>query len=460
MKGYKDYIKTNSNFIPEVPLNWKKLRVKNLVDKNTYYPVGDGDHGSIKPEMYLEEGVPYIRVQNLSWHGDLLLDNVVYISDEVQKANSKSILRPGDILIAKTGATIGKLGLVPKELKEANTTSSVGKLTIDLSRFHPKYILYSFQAKHFNDQIWIQASQKSAQPGFNIDDLIEFEIATPVLEEQTKIAAFLDYKTSLIDETIEKKKRLIELLKEKRQAVINEAVTKGLNPIAPMKDSGVEWLGEIPEHWELSYFKHYLSLKGRLGWKGLKAEEYVENSGYGFLSTPDIKNDDIDYYSINNITEERYLESPEIMLQKGDVLLVKDGSTLGITNIVKELPIKTTVNSSIGVLRVFDEGELLSNYLLIYLRSNLMQSIINQLKAGQGVPHLFQKDIKNFILIVPPIIEQNIIVEKIIKSDEEIKLLISSIELAIEKLQTYRQSLISEAVTGKIDVRDWERTKN
>ena len=109
IKSFQSYKNTSSRFIPRIPTHWKKLRVKNLVDNSLYYPVGDGDHGSIKPEMYQEDGVPYIRVQNLSWHGKLNLKKVVYISKEVQIANKKSILKPGDILIAKTGATIGKL---------------------------------------------------------------------------------------------------------------------------------------------------------------------------------------------------------------------------------------------------------------------------------------------------------------------------------------------------------------
>ena len=458
MKGYKNYFKTNSNFIPEVPLNWKKLRVKNLVDKNTYYPVGDGDHGSIKPEMYLEEGVPYIRVQNLSWHGDLLLENVVYISDEVQKANSKSILRPGDILIAKTGATIGKLGLIPNELKEANTTSSVGKLTIDLSRFHPKYILYSFQAKHFNDQIWIQASQKSAQPGFNIDDLIEFEIATPELEEQTKIAAFLDYKTNLIDATIEKKKRLIELLKEKRQAVINEAVTKGLNPNAPMKDSGVEWLGEIPEHWKVTRLKQIAEAFGRIGYRGYTTEDIVgEDEGAITISPSNMKGNYMTFESCTYISWDKYEESPEIKIYNDDILMVKTGSTYGKVGIVKDLFKKATINPQLLVLK---NVKVNPDYLYNLLRTNYMQYQVETNVIGSTIPTISQTKILNFSLPLPPNHEIEEIMNYIQNQMNIIDKTIKMIETQIKKVQSYRQSIISEAVTGKIDVREWQIDNN
>jgi type I restriction enzyme S subunit len=455
IKQYKKYMPINSVVFKEAPINWTRFRVKDIVDRSTYYPVGDGDHGSIKPEMYQEFGVPYIRVQNLTWHGELLTDGIVCISESVQLANKKSILYPGDILIAKTGATIGKLALIPEHIKEANTTSSVGKLTVDKKRFHPKYILYCFQSRALQDQIWLEASQKSAQPGFNIDDLIVFEFLAPDLDGQTKVVEYLDHQTAIIDEVIKQKEKLIELLKEKRQAVINEAVTKGLNPKAKMKDSGIEWLGEVPEEWALVPLKHLATLKGRLGWKGLKADEYVE-SGFGFLATPDIKNDEIDFNSINYIPEERFLESPEIILEKNDVLLVKDGSTLGIVNIIKSLPIPSTVNSSIGILRVVDNSLLHPEYLLWLLKSDYLQTVINRLKAGQGVPHLFQKDIKNFMILLPSLSEQLNIVAHIEFIKKSINAIIDNSQLNIEKLKEYRQSIISEAVTGKIDVSDWQ----
>ncbi|AQX10939.1 MULTISPECIES: restriction endonuclease subunit S [Elizabethkingia] len=430
---------------------FKRFRVRNLVDDSIYYPIGDGDHGSIKPEMYQEDGIPYIRVQNLNWNGQISLKGMVFISDDVNNANAKSILKPNDILIAKTGATIGKLGLITDEIGIANTTSSVGKVTVDSSRFSSKYILYCFQTKNFNDQLWLEASQKSAQPGFNIDDLVDFEVFAPEkLEDQISIAEYLDKKTTEIDTIIAKKEQFLESLEEKKKAVINEAVTKGLNPNTTMKDSGIDWIGKIPEHWEVSKLKYFVSIRGRLGWKGLKAEEYVE-SGYGFLSTPDIKNKEIDFNTIKFITEERYYESPEIMLEYNDILLVKDGSTLGIVNIIKDLPFPTTVNSSIGVLRITDNN-LSPNFLFYLLKSNWIQKTIEFLKQGQGVPHLFQKDIKEFDLLVPPIKEQDSIIEYISIRTSKIELIIDKVSSQIEKLKEYRQSLISEAVTGKLNI--------
>ena len=142
------------------------------------------------------------------------------------------------------------------------------------------------------------------------DEMKNIKAGFPPLQEQTAIANFLDEKTAKIDQTIAQKEKLIELLKERKQIIIQKAVTKGLNPNVKMKPSGIDWIGDIPEHWECIKFKYVIRTKARLGWKGLKAHEYVENSGYGFLSTPNIKGSEIDFSKAYFITQFRYEESP------------------------------------------------------------------------------------------------------------------------------------------------------
>ena len=218
-----------------------------------------------------------------------------------------------------------------------------------------------------------------------------------------------------------------------------------------MKDSGIEWLGAIPKHWGISKLGYLASVKARLGWKGLTASEYVDD-GYIFLSTPNIKNTNcIDFENVNYITAERYFESPEIMLQDNDVLLVKDGSTLGIVNVVHNLPTPTTVNSSIAVIRI--ERKLDSDFLFRWISCLYIQSVIQCMKGGQGVPHLFQADIKKFNVCFPHLTEQRKIVQHLNKKTAEIDLQKAKVQEAIERLKEYRTALITNAVTGKIDVR-------
>ncbi len=186
-------------WITKIPEEWSVLRVKNLVDNNKYYQIGDGDHGQIKTHHYRDKGIPYIRVQNIGKNSKLDKGGLVYLSKETHDNNDKSKLFPGDILIAKTGATVGKVCLLDSEFSEYNTTSSVGKITIDKKKFFSKFFYYYFQSKIFQEFVWMTSIQKSAQPGFNIDDLKEFPVIIPTFEEQKKITHYLDYKISLLD---------------------------------------------------------------------------------------------------------------------------------------------------------------------------------------------------------------------------------------------------------------------
>jgi type I restriction enzyme S subunit len=210
------------------------------------------------------------------------------------------------------------------------------------------------------------------------------------------------------------------------------------------KETGVEWLGEVPESWHLSKLGFETWVRARLGWKGLKAEEYVEE-GFAFLSTPNIKGRTIDFAEVNFISQERYDESPEIKLSEGDVLLVKDGSTLGIANVIRSLPRPATVNSSIAVITPFKNLD--SVFLYYLLCGTGMQQLIQQKKGGMGVPHLFQSDIAKFPIPFPGATEQVAIASFLDRETAKIDALIAEQQRLIELLQEKRQTVISHAVT-------------
>jgi type I restriction enzyme S subunit len=215
------------------------------------------------------------------------------------------------------------------------------------------------------------------------------------------------------------------------------------------KDSGLEWLGEIPENWELKRVKTIGVVNGRVGWKALKASEYVDKSDYFFLATPNIKNNEIDFVNVNYLTKERYDESPEIMLEIDDILLTKDGSTLGTVNIVKYLPSKGTVNSSIAVLRF--NKHFFNKFVFYQIKSDYLQNVISLKKDGAGVPHLFQKDINNFAIISPPIKTQTAIAEYLDEKTAQIDKKIELLRAKKEKYRELRKMIVNEAVTKGID---------
>jgi type I restriction enzyme S subunit len=456
MKQYEKYKPIRSSVFNEAPVFWNKYRVKDTVDRNTYYPVGDGDHGSIKPEMYQEEGIPYIRVQNLTWHGEILTDGIVCISEEVQLLNKKSNLYPGDILIAKTGATIGKLGLIPEYIKEANTTSSVGKLTVDKTRFNPKYILYCFQSRALQDQIWLEASQKSAQPGFNIDDLIVFEFLAPDLNGQSEIVLFLDHQTAIIDQLIQQKEKLIELLKEKRQAVINEAVTKGLNPNAKMKDSGIEWLGEMPAGWKLKRLRYLGKCQNGVS----QGSEYF-GSGDPFVSYGDVYKNITLPREVAGLAKSTESDKEAYSVLEGDVFFTRTSET--IEEIAFASTCLETITNAVfaGFLIRFRpiSNVIDKNFSKYYFRSHIPRIFFVKEMNLVTRASLSQELLKNLPVLLPSLHEQREIASFLDGKIAQFNNLILELNNVILKLKEYRQSIISEAVTGKIDVREWQPNK-
>ena len=455
MKPYEKYKESGVEWIGEIPEHWNNLRIKYLVNGGDTLFI---DGNWIESDIITEDGIRYLTSGNIG-PGFYKEQGNGFVSEDTFISNNFTEVFPGDLLISRLNEPIGRACIIP-DLGNRIVTCVDNVILRPKTTIDKRYLMFLMNSKEYSN-VTSLISRGATMKRISRSLLGQIKIPIPPKAEQTSIAKYLDHQTAIIDELIEKKTKQIALLKEKRQAIINETVTKGLDPTAKMKDSGIDggdhrWLGEIPESWETTPLKHLATLKGRLGWKGLKADEYVPE-GFGFLSTPDIKGDKIDFNSINYITEERYLESPEIMLEVGDVLLVKDGSTLGITNIIKELPIPSTVNSSIAVIRINDTEKLLPEYLLALLSSNALQTVVNKLKAGQGVPHLFQKDIKNFLILIPALGEQKKIVEHIEGLKEKVSTIIRKSESQIEKLKEYRQSLISEAVTGKIDVRGWQK---
>lgn len=447
---YSNYKSSGVEWIGEIPNHWKTQKVKHLVDRTKYYQIGDGDHGSIKPEMYLEEGIPYIRVQNLTWDGRIDTDGLVFISNEVHTKNLKSRIIEGDILIAKTGATIGKLGLIDNNVGESNTTSSVGKVTIDRNKHSNKFYLYNFQSNYFQKKLWLIGIQKSAQPGFNIDDLVDFDVVVPPLPEQEQIVKYLDEKTSQIDILISITEKKIELLKQKRTSLINEVVTKGLNRDVEMKDSGVEWIGEIPKHWRMNKVKRNTYVKGRIGWKGLRSEDFIDEGPFLITGTDFNKDGTINYENIYHVSQERYDEDIFIQLQDEDVLITKDG-TIGKVVYVDKLNGFTCLNSGIFVTRPLN-GEYISRFFFNLLRSNVFSVFIDYNSGGSTIQHLYQNVFDNFNFPIPPISEQKQIIKYLDAKNAEIDNLVSIEKRRIDTLKEYRKSLISEVVTGKIKV--------
>lgn len=211
-------------WIGKIPVGWELSRIKYLTDNHHPYPIGDGDHGMIKADDYLTEGIPYIRVLNLTWGSGLNLDNLVFISKEMNSLIKNSELKPNDILIAKTGATIGKTAIVPDSLPVSNTTSHVGKIT--LSNAHDaKYFYYVMTSSIVQKQIQDISAMQSTRPELGIDGLKNLILTVPPFDIQQHIASFLDDHCAKIDKVLHEKGKQLSVIKQHKQSLIYEYVT-------------------------------------------------------------------------------------------------------------------------------------------------------------------------------------------------------------------------------------------
>lgn len=323
-----------------------------------------------------------------------------------------------------------------------------------LGNNEPNYFRYLLKCTPYIDSLKLLVT--GIREGQNIDTgkFKDSFLICPLPDEQTAIARFLDYKAEQIDRFIRKKKQLIKLLNEQKAAIINHAVTKGINPDAPMKDSGIEWLGEIPAHWEVRTLKSQCNIFGRIGFRGYKTTDLV-NKGEGAItiSPSNMKEYFMQFDSCSYLSWEKYEESPEIKVKNGNILFVKTGSSYGKATLVEGLKEKATINPQLIVIK-----DILCNpaFLLYQINSSNVKTQVELTVVGGTIPTIAQSKIGRYKILITSEIEQGEIVEYVNRETKSINLAIGAIEKEITLAEEYRTALIAEAVTGKIDVREYK----
>lgn len=439
-KSYQIYIDSGIKWIGLIPKHWKVTKYKRLFN----FINGNGF-----PERFQgknEGEFPFYKVSDINFRGKMITSAINYVSLDDLKENKWNIVKPNSILTAKIGEALKKNH---RKINQKNCLIDNNMMALSLNKGSLDYYYYFLSIV---DMDWY--SNPGTVPSINMRNLREDNLLIPSLEEQDQIAKFLNIKVSQIDDLIVDKEKLIELLEEKRQAIITEAVTKGLNPNVKMKDSGVDWIGEIPEHWNKNKIKYTSYVKGRIGWQGLRSDEFIDE-GPHLVTGTDFINGLINWKTCYHISEERYNEAPAIQLKENDLLITKDG-TIGKVAIVKGKPERAILNSGIFVTRPLN-ASYLTEYMYWLLTSEMFKKYIKYMETGSTIKHLYQETFVNFIFPLPDISEQKRIVEFLNVKVREVDSILQEISFQIEKLKDYRQSLIYEAVTGKIDVRDYKK---
>lgn len=438
-KAYPEYKASGSFWFDKIPSDWQVILLKRVVSA-----IKDGTHGTY-PRV--SEGVPFLSAKNVFGNGIYISESESQISlEHHNEIVQNGFPTKGDLLITCVG-TVGR-AFVYDRTRPLAFQRSVAFVRFDKSAF-PQYYKYYVESKPYQSQLK-SLVKASAQGGVYMGDLVATESLLPPYIEQQTIANFLDHETAKIDTLITKQEKLIGLLKEKRQAVISHAVTKGLNPNAPMRDSGVKWLGEVPEHWKrksLNYLiAHTVDNRGRtppvIG-QGIPMVEVSQVAGNG-------------YYTSNNytkfITKESYKQFVRSDVKENDILFVTVGATFGKTCLVPASPDFFIAQNVVGFRCASDVN---AKYLMLVLSSNIFKEAIGATNKSSTIDNVKVSDLVRTRMVVPPLEEQIEISNHILKMAEQFDALVLKAEDMIELSKERKTALISAAVTGKIDVRDF-----
>ena len=444
MKRYPEYKESGVEWIGEIPAHWESKRLGYV---STIFKGGTPKRNV---DRYFQGDLPWARpVDITALQGALYIhDTEIHISEEALENSAARRLPPGTVLLTSR-ATIGETAIttVPMATNQGFSNFVCNEQLLNI------YLLYYLQAI---TDLLISLGSGSTYLEVTKGTLVGVRIPLPPLSEQTQIANFLDRKTEQIDELIRIKERRIALLQEQRTALINQTVTKGLDPNVEMKPSGIEWIAEIPGHWETIPIKHTLqtakdSIRAGPFGSSLKSHEF-QDKGIRVYNQQSVYNEDFSKSDIF-ISEEKFNELRSFIVQPKDVLITSRG-TIGKMTIVPQ-------NGEIGVLHPclirlrLNENKLIPKYLWWYV--NHSSFFIESVKIASNsttIEVIYTETLSSVKIPIPTVKEQLEIVEFLNVKISIIDTTISNERRKIELLKEYRQSLISEAVTGKIDVRN------
>lgn len=291
-----------------------------------------------------------------------------------------------------------------------------------------------------------------------VKEMRRLPILIPPLPEQTQIAAFLDHETAKIDALIAKQQRLIQLLEEKRQAVISHAMTKGLNADAPLRPSGINWLGDIPAHWIVTRIKHLATTISKGTTPSTVGGDLVDE-GVRFLKAENIgKSVSVSSKPEFYITENMDEQISRSRLCENDVLVIIAGATTGLASVISKDFIPANTNQAVSFVR--PKTAVFAHFILNWLSTEFAQHIIWNGAVQAAQPNLSMETLGNIPIALPPEGEVQEILNSISSSSERFTNLLTNAQSAITLLKERRTALISAAVTGKIDVRDWAPPKS
>lgn len=423
---YQTFKKSEVKWLGKIPKHWELKPIKYLVDIDSEKLSDSAD-----PDLELE----YIDIGNVDSNGNILNREPLKFEDAPSRA--RRVIKQGDTILATVRTYLRAIAHIDYEFENLQVCST-GFAVLRPVSIHPRYLFYWTRSDYFIAEL-VSKSVGVSYPAISSSEVGNLLIPDIPLPEQRTIATFLDHQITRIDQLIEKKKQILDLLDEQRQATITRAVTKGIDPNAKMKNSGVEWLGEVPEHWDVEKLKFFVQLNNR----EIEVEEDEEiqkialqniESGTGRLSF----NDDKSFQGKGN------------PYAPGDVLFNK------LRPYLAKVVCAEFHGLAVGELLVLTPNKeiLKSRYLFYRMLSDQFIKVVNNSTYGAKMPRANWDFIGNLKIGIPPVDEQSKIIKFLDQKIEQNYKVQSKIQDVIKTLEEYRSSLITQAVTGKIDVRD------
>ncbi|MCB9609465.1 MAG: restriction endonuclease subunit S [Polyangiaceae bacterium] len=420
------------------PTRWRPVQLKRVVDSAR--PI---TYGIVQAGEDVSDGVPYIRPVDMSDEGGVSPGKLRRTSREIAATYRRSEVSAGDLVVS-IGPSYGKVMVVPADLTGANLTQGTARVSADDDLVYSRYLFWCLRSTPIVRQ-WDYSVGGATFRALNLAPLAATLVPTPPLDAQRTIADFLDRKTAAIDDLIARKERLIELLQEKRQALITQAVTKGLDPSVPMKESGVEWIGSVPRHWDV--------VELRRKWDVVDCKHVTPTyvpEGVPLVSTGEVKPGPLDLSRATRFVDDRW---HSIMIEggrrpmRGDLIYSRNAS-LGAAALVAHDD-AFVMGQDVVLIRSERQSGF---FLAAYLNSVAGATQVELASIGSTFKRINVSQIRELLIVVPPEEEQERIADVLSSLTDDVDSARVAVERSVDLLREYRQALISNAVTGQLDL--------
>lgn len=452
--AYPAYNPAKSAWLSKIPEGWAESKFAYVKKVLTDY-TANGSFADLKLNVIYKYSEDYARLVRLTDLRTGLKNDGIWVDEDAYRFLSKSALFGGEFLLANVGAHAGLFCQMPYINTPATLAPNMFMAKFEADKVSEEFMAYVGESDYVVKQLRLKATSSSAQPKLNKDDFKSVVFTYPDLRQQQKIAAFLDYKTQQIDQLIEKKKALIEKFNEQRIAVITQAVTKGLDKKVKMKPSGVNWLGDVPEHWEVKRLRFCIvsnPVKSEI--RDLDGEDLVS-----FVPMEAVKEDGGMDLSQTRILDDVY--SGYTYFKENDVVVAKitpcfeNGKGSIAQGLENGIGFGTTEFHVLRGLETMDEEYLFYITISYSFRKN-GEAVMLGAGGHKRIPEDYVKDYRQG---VPDKEEQKEIVKYIKSMLAQIDSMFEVSKQVIAKYEEYRSAIITDAVTGKIDVRNVEWNK-